>query len=279
MTQLLPPRVFSCPAATGEVYHHGAHVTDWTPQDQDPVLWLGEEAHFDSESAIRGGIPICWPWFGAGVRGVASPLHGFARLTEWRLVRSETTDDAVTATYLLIDARPDKFDFPYRLTYEVSFGSQFSAKLTVRNTGTRRFTFEEALHTYLRVGDVTMVTLTGLDESQFLDRSPGNELGPHRQVGDLVLDGETDRIYHCDQDIEVIDPAMGRRIKVERTGSDDVVVWNPWADKARTMPDMGDDEWQTMICVETANVAEHAITLNPGKEHVMAFTLKVSPLG
>jgi len=239
---------------------------------------MSGSTHLDADSAIRGGIPICWPWFGAGLRGVASPLHGIARLEEWRLVRTVTTPDAVTARYLLIDARPDKCDFPYRLTYDVSFGREFSAMLTVRNTGIRRFDFEEALHTYLAVADVRKIAITGLDGAEFLDRAAGHELGPHQQVGDIAITEETDRIYHSTGEIRVVDPSGQRQIIIRRTGSQDAVVWNPWIEKARSMPDFGDDEWTGMICVETANVGEHAVTLNPGKEYTMGFTLEVADL-
>ena len=239
---------------------------------------MSGNTHLDSTAAIRGGIPICWPWFGAGPNGVASPLHGFARLTEWRLVGTKELTESVSATYLLIDARSDKFNFPYRLTYEVKFGKEFSVRLTVRNTGSRRFSFEEALHTYLKVGDVRTISVTGLDDCEFLDRVSGHELGPHQQAGDLTIGDETDRIYHCTGQIGVSDPSMSRTITLSRTGSQDAVVLNPWIAKSRTMSDFGDDEWTGMICVETANVGEHAITLNPGKEHVMGFTLAVSQL-
>ena len=279
MTPLLPPLALDCPAAHGAIYHHGAHVVDWTPRGGAPVLWMSQYTHLDSESAIRGGIPICWPWFGAGLRGVESPLHGIARLEEWRLVRRETTGDTARATYLLIDARPDKCAFPYRLTYDVSVGREFSAMLTVRNTGSRRFDFEEALHTYLAVADVRQIRIAGLDQAMYLDRAAGHAVGPHRQEGDITITEETDRIYHSAGPIEIADPVGHRTITIERTGSADAVVWNPWIDKARAMPDFGDDEWMTMICVETANVGEHVVTLNPGKDHTMGFTLRLAELG
>jgi glucose-6-phosphate 1-epimerase len=234
---------------------------------------MSEKVRFDTETALRGGIPICWPWFGAGRDGVSSPLHGFARLAEWRLVDTVESADQVKASYLLVDARPDKFAHPYRLTYEVSFGRDFSAALTVRNTGSSRFSFEAALHTYLKVGDVRQVRLTGLDGADYLDRVAGHEVGPHTQQGDVTVTGETDRIYQSTNDITVVDPTLNRSITVSRMNSNDAVVWNPWIDKARTMSDFGDDEWPGMICVETANVAEHAVTLLPGKEHTMGFTL------
>ncbi|MDR0283478.1 MAG: D-hexose-6-phosphate mutarotase [Propionibacteriaceae bacterium] len=279
MTPLLPPRQFVCPTATGTIYHHGAHVTDWTPTGERPVLWLSEHAQFKSGSAIRGGVPICWPWFGGGQRGTASPLHGFARLTNWYLVRTDETAESVTATYLLVNARRDKFDFSYRLTYVVSFGRELTATLTVRNTDVRRFTFEAALHAYLAVGDIRQLTVTGLEDTEFLDRVAGHEIGPHHQTGDVTFEGETDRIYHATGEIGLADPVIGRRLSLTRTGSEDAVVWNPWVAKAHAMTDFGDDEWTSMVCVETANVAEHAVTLHPGREHVMGFTLRTAPLG
>ena len=277
MTALLPARTFACSTGEGAVYHHGAHVVDWTPSGGEPVLWMGQMSSLDSETPIRGGVPICWPWFGAGPDGVATPLHGFSRLTEWRLVQTEATDDAVVATYLLINACPEKFEFRHRLTYTVSFGREFSATLTVRNTGTRRFTFEEALHTYLKVGDVRQITITGLEGAKYLDRVSGHDVGPHTQVGSVVFSEETDRIYHSTSEIEVVDPILSRRIIMKRKGSKDAVVWNPWAERSDGFPDFGDNEWTGMVCVETANVGEHAVTLNPGKEHSMGFTLRVAP--
>jgi glucose-6-phosphate 1-epimerase len=267
-----------CSTAEGAVFHHGAHVTDWTPHGAEPVLWLSQNTDLDSDSVIRGGVSICWPWYGAGIDGVASPLHGFASRTEWRLLDVAASEQSVCATYLLIDAPSDQFEFPHRLYYKVCFGEKFSASFTVRNTGSRRFTFEEALHAYVHVKDVRNIVLSGLDGSKYLDRVPGNELGPHAQVGKLILDGETDRIYHSKAQIRIDDPEFGRRISVVRTGSRDAVIWNPWAEKSTTVMDMAPGEWSEMIGIATANVAEHAVTLAPGKEHTMGFTLKVEPL-
>jgi glucose-6-phosphate 1-epimerase len=162
--------------------------------------------------------------------------------------------------------------------YTVSFGREFSATLTVRNTGTRRFTCEAALHAYLRVGDVRRITMTGLEGASYLDRIPGHDLGPHPQTGDITFSEETDRIYHSTSEIQVVDPVLARRIIVKRKGSKDAVVWNPWAEKSEDVPDFGADEWTEMVCVDTANVGEHAVTLNPGKEHSMGFTLRVAPV-
>ena len=276
MTAILPARTFACSTGEGAIFHHGAHVIDWTPSGAEPVLWMGQETPWDPETPIRGGVPICWPWFGAGPNGVATPLHGFARLPEWRLVNTETTNEAVVVTYLLIDAFPEKFDHRYRLTYTVSIGREFSAALTVRNTGTRRFSYEEALHTYLKVGDVRTITVTGLEGASYLDRVSGNDLGPHTQEGSITMSEETDRIYHSTSEIQVVDPVLSRRIIIKRKGSKDALVWNPWAEKSEDVPDFSNDGWTGFICIETANVGEHAVTVNPGKEHSTGFTLRLA---
>jgi glucose-6-phosphate 1-epimerase len=264
--------------AQGVVFHHGAQVVDWTPFGHEPVLWLSDKTAFDSHSPIRGGIPICWPWFGAGINGVSFPLHGFGRLSEWRLVSSTENEDTVSARYILVNASPDKFNYSYCLTYDVTFGLDFSATLNVRNTGDTRFVFEESLHTYLRVGDVRQTVIKGLNGAPYLDRVAGHFTGPHTQSTDLMITEETDRIFHTTGDIVIQDPTMDREIFLSRKGSQDVIVWNPWIEKAKSLPDMSDDGWTSMICVETANVGEHAISLSPGRDHSISFSLRVGPL-
>ena len=278
MTSLLPPHTFTSPLAHGAVYHHGAHVVDWTPAGGQPVLWMSALTNLDAEQPIRGGIPICWPWFGAGREGNTYPLHGFARLSEWRLVKSSSDQEAAKATYLFISDKGENFPYPFRLTYELSFGAVFSAALTVRNMGTARFSFEESLHTYLSVSDATGIVIKGLDQAEYLDKAKGAKPGRQTQVGDLTITSETDRIYHSTSDVVVEDPGLNRALTVARQGSADVVVWNPWVDKAHDLTDFGDDEWKTMVCIEAGNVGEHAVVLAPGKEHTIGFTLAVSNL-
>ena len=273
MTPLPNPRLFRCRDARGAVYDHGAHVVDWTPAGQSPVLWMSAASCFDSQSPIRGGIPICWPWFGAA----RTPAHGFARLTNWDLVQVDADDTAITARYVL-DGETCGFEHHCRLSYDVSFGSRFSATLTVANTDTGPFAFEAALHTYLAVGDARRVVITGLDGASYLDRAPGGAAGSHTQSGDLRISAETDRIYRTTAGIDVIDPVLQRRIRVARTGSADAVVWNPWVDKSRAMADFGDDEWTSMLCVETCNAGDDAVTLSPGQSHAMTCVLTVDPI-
>lgn len=278
MSPLPPARQFSCPTASGAIYDHGAQVVSWVPAGQESVIWGSREARLDSRGPIRGGIPICWPWFGFGRGGLRQPQHGFARLAGWSLLDTVSAADAVSVTYQLAGPGQDNFDQPYQLTYAVSFGRQLSADLTVRNVGRQPFSFEEALHTYLRVGDVRQIDIVGLDQAMYSDRGAGADPSPRRQVGDLRVAGEVDRVYQTAAPLTVIDPVLERRLVMTRRQSANVVVWNPWIARAKVMPDFGDDEWTTMVCTETANVEDDAIELEPGEEHTIGFTLAVEAL-
>jgi len=256
-----------------EVYLHGAHVTGWTPPGGGPVLWLSAQSHFRPDAAIRGGVPICFPWFGAGPADDRTPSHGYARLRDWRLASVIEEDDGVTLALVL---PVQDGDLPLEATYLVTVGAALGLALEVRNAGDEAVTFEEALHTYLAVSDVRQVAVEGLDGARYLDRLGGPE--PVVQEEEAIrFEAETDRIYvETDVAVVVADPGAGRRITVAKSGSSNTVVWNPWADKARGMADFGDDEWPGMVCVETANVRTGAITLAPGETHLMTARIEVA---
>ena len=260
--------------ATGELYLQGAHVAAWTPAGADPVIWMSGASHFAPGEPIRGGIPICFPWFGPGREpGLAPPAHGFARLAGWRLVGAEDRDGEVTLTLRLTDADTAGVDaaaawpHPFTATYTVTFGQELTVALTVRNTGQEEISYEEALHTYLAVSDVRTTTVQGLDGATYLDKAPGAGPDLVTQEGEVTFTAETDRVYASTGTVVVDDAGAGRRIGVEKDGSANTVVWNPWVAKAAAMPDYGDDEWPGMVCVETANALEDAVVLAPGEEH------------
>ena len=273
----LPVLRVATAAATGEVYLHGAHVTAWTPAGAAPVLWVSGSSRFAAGEAIRGGVPICFPWFGTGREpGLAPPAHGFARLAPWRLVAAEEHDGgAVTLTFELTAAdvadvpAAAAWPHPFTATYAVTFGRELTLALTVENTGEGEISFEEALHTYLAVADVRTTTVQGLDGAAYLDKAADG--GPERvtQRGDVTFTAETDRVYDSACTAVVVDESARRRIGLDKEGSAHTVVWNPWVDKAASMPDYGDDEWPTMVCVETANALDAAIALAPGERHTM----------
>lgn len=257
----------------GEVYLQGAHVTAWQPADRAPVLWVSRESQFKPDAPIRGGVPICFPWFAAHATDTSAPAHGFARLRAWRLTDASLDGDRVELRFAWRDdeaTQRSPWPHPFSAEYRVSFGEQLSLALDVRNTGDAPFSFEAALHTYFAVSDIRRVTVTGLAGTEYLDKVEG--LASKRQGdGPMAFTGETDRIFlDTEATCTIHDPGLGRQIHVAKRGSLSTIVWNPWIAKARAMPDFGDDEWPQMLCIETANVRDRAVRLEPGSHHTMS---------
>lgn len=258
----------------------GAHLTEWRV-DKHPVIWVSRESVFAKGRPIRGGVPVCWPWFGPGRSGELSPSHGFARIAPWRLVAEASDGASVRLTWELtpeeVRGLPGVEHFPHAFTarLEVTVADTATIALTVRNEDDHAFDYEAALHTYLHVGDIGRVSVTGLDGVDYFDKVLQ---ATHTQAGDLVLTGETDRVYTADGPVHVVDAALGRTLTIEKSGSANTVVWNPWADKAQDMDDFADDEWPQMLCVEAASVGAHAIRLGPGAEHTLSTAVRCSPL-
>lgn len=258
---------FSSPTAEGKIYPLGAHVASWIPAGEDPVLWMSDASVFETGSAIRGGVPICFPWFGAGRSGKEAPAHGTARIVPWTKVAEEVTDSVRTVWEL-------KEEGKYTCSYEVVFGTELTLALTVTNDSDADFDFEEALHTYLAVSEIKDITVEGLDGVKYLDRAGGKSV-ECVQEGDIKFVEETDRIYFSTGDVTVVDPGNSRKLVISRTNSANAVVWNPWITKAAAMADYGDNEWPDMVCVEAANALDNAIVLAPGESHTMGYKITV----
>ena len=264
---------------TAELYLHGAHLCRWQPRSQPhPVLWMSAASRFESGAPIRGGVPICFPWFGPKAGDPSAPVHGVARISAWRLDGATLEPDGSVVVRLGqacgASASPH-VPHDVLLAYELRLGRDLSMALTVTNPGDAPITFEEALHTYLAVSDVRQVSVAGLEGATYVDKVDGARR--KTQADPLVtIGGETDRLYlDTGAAITVTDPGLGRRIRVDKTGSRSTVVWNPWVAKSRAMPDFGDDEWPGMICVETANAADNAVTVPPHASHTMTAAISV----
>lgn len=265
------------PQAEAEIYLHGAHVTQFQPRGQKPVLFMSEKSSFEPGKPIRGGMPICFPWFGARQDGRPGPAHGFARLHEWELVSARQKEDGAVALgfrFVSSAATRELWDEDFELTYAIVVGESLIVGLFVRNVSKKPMRIEEALHTYLAVSDVRKVSIEGLAGVTYSDRvgTPRNETeGPKP----IRITAETDRIYLNTQSTCVVDdPGWKRRLIVEKAGSNTTVVWNPWIAKAKAMPDFGDDEWPSMLCIETCNVREFGVTLAPGESHTTSAVVR-----
>lgn len=274
----LPKVQVTTAAAAGEVYLHGGQVTSWSPAGHRDVLFVSRASRWEPGRAIRGGIPICFPWFGNKAGDPQAPAHGFVRSQAWMLESIAHTDAGVVVSIATESDAETKarWPFDFRLVLRATFGASLQVALVATNTGTAPFTFEEALHTYYAIGDATTVRIGGLDGVHYLDKvDAGLEC---LQAGDISITAETDRVYlNTAGAVGIDDPTLRRRIHVSKQSSQSTVVWNPWIDKARALADLQDDDWTRLVCVETCNVAASAIELAPGARHTMTLTVTVSP--
>jgi glucose-6-phosphate 1-epimerase len=270
--------VISLGGMTGELYLQGAQVTAWQPAGERPVLFTSPNAAFEPGKAIRGGIPIIFPWFGPSRHALAAPQHGFARTATWRLDRVERLGtEALTLTLSLGDGDVGSRFWPerFRVVYEVTFARTLSLSLAVQNRATHPIAFEEALHSYFAVSDITAAAISGLAGTAYIDKTQRDRR--ERQAAAVVIVvAETDRVYLDTPARCVIeDRGWRRRVVIEKNGAASTVVWNPWADKAATMADLGDPAWRGMVCVETGNVADDEVRLAAGGEHQMSTAISV----
>jgi glucose-6-phosphate 1-epimerase len=270
--------------ASAEVYLHGAHVTQWRPAGAEEVIFVSEQSHWQDGRAIRGGIPICFPWFRNKVDDPKAPAHGFVRLKEWRLDSVALEQDGTVAVICSTesdDATRLWWPGEFRIEHRVAIGRTLRLDLTVTNTGNAAFQFAEALHTYFKVGDARTVRVRGLDGVTYLDNTDGNR--EKVQTGDLTFAGATDNAYvNTKGAVELVDstvgPTLGRVIRSEKRNSATTVVWNPGEQGAAAIADLGDDEWQHMACVEASNILGASVTLVPGQQHTMTAILSVASI-
>ena len=267
--------------AEAHIYLHGAHVTHYQPRGGRDLLFLSANSVFAPGKPIRGGVPIVFPWFGPKLDDPTAPMHGFARLTEWDLVEIRRgTDGSIAVVMELSPTSLASKIWPheFKLRYAVTVGATLDLSLQVQNPSAVGFSFEEALHTYLAVGDVRTAHIDGLTGRDFLDKTDMAKRKT-QTPGDISIIAETDRVYLNTPDaVGVADPHWGRRLMVEKEGSNTTVLWNPWIAKAKAMADFGDEEWPAMLCVETANAAENAVVLPAGQNHRMRARLSAGPI-
>lgn len=270
------------PLATAKIALQGAHVIHWQPKtEKQPVLWLSDHARYVKGRSIRGGVPICWPWFGAHPTDSTLCPHGFARVIPWQMLDADSTDTGATRIVLqMLETAEAKrqLSYDYVLTMMITIGNRLKIDLATTNKADHPFVFGEAFHTYLNVSDVGNIRITGLQDCIFADKL--REYRRYVEHHVLKFDGEFDRVYlNHNSDCIVYDPIFNRMIRVGKSGSDTTVVWTPGAEKAHAMGDMGSgDEWRQMVCVETANALENSVVISPGRTHTMSVEYSVEVL-
>lgn len=265
----LPHAVLTAGGAEAEVALNGGQVLSFRHAGEPPILWVSREAVYAAGKPVRGGVPVCWPWFGPHPADASKPAHGFARNQLWEVLERGEANGGLFIRLGLSDSPATRalWPHPFRLELAVSVGASLDLALTAHNPGPAPYRFGGALHSYFTVGDVAQIRIGGLEGAAYLDQLSG---ATHTQAGPVTIGAEVDRVYRETTAACVIDdPALGRRIRVAKAGSRSTVVWNPWAEKARRLADLGDDEYPQFVCVETALAFEDSVELAPGASHTL----------
>ena len=262
---------------------HAGQVLSYRPASaaQD-LLFVSERAYFEPGKAIKGGVPICWPWFGADPEGRGRPAHGFVRSLPWTLLETRTLEGAATRVTLGIaddEATRAQWDHRFSLALQVTVGDTLGVELITRNPEDGAFTITQALHTYFHVGDATRARVLGLEGCRYIDKSANGEDAVIVQEGPVTVSGEVNRIYQSVPEVLIVeDPALGRRLRIQARNSATCIVWNPWIETAHAMADLDDEDYRTMLCVETANAADEVVEVPAGGEVRLAADYRIEPL-
>jgi glucose-6-phosphate 1-epimerase len=265
--------------ASAVISVYAGQVLSFQPKSEtEDVLFVSEKAYYQLGKAIKGGIPICWPWFGPDPEGLGRAAHGFVRNRMWTVVRSLTTANGETQVTLGLSNTSETeaiWSELFELNLVVTVGEQLTVELITRNLGDQPFTMTQALHTYFKVGDINHVQVLGLDGVSFLDKTDN---GVEKvQVGPVTIAQEVDRVYTnvAAPELVIADQTFDRRICITANGSKTAIVWNPWATISASMADLEDADYQRLICVETANAANDVVTIAPNTEARLVAVYRV----
>lgn len=266
------------------VAEQGAQVLSYR-QGDTPVIWLSEQAAFQQGQSVRGGVPVCWPWFGdlkrnpedvqAAYRGeTEAPFHGLVRSLDWQLEQQRCEGDTGILEFSCPQALGALPGWPPRveLKLQIRLDERLHISLTSRNLDDQPVAISQALHSYFAIGDIHQVSVQGLDGKRYIETLENWQ--QRQQQGNPRIEGETDRIYlDLPSRLALRDPASNRRITLETGGSHSAILWNPWIAKAQRLSQFADDAWQRMLCLETANVMDDRIRLEAGASHTLAVSI------
>ena len=273
------------------VAEQGAQILSYRRHGQPPLIWLSEQARYLQGQGVRGGVPVCWPWFGdlqrnppavqAMVQGEA-PFHGLARTLDWQVLEVQEAAGQLTLSFTLdlpdgLPGWPHAASLRLDIQLDIQLDDALQLRLTTRNLGIAPLAISQALHSYFAVSDIRQVRLRGLDGCRYIETL--EDWAVCQQQGDLHFSGETDRIYQdLPSRLELLDAGWQRKLILQSSGSASAIVWNPWIDKSTRLSHFAADAWQSMLCIETANVWDDCIELAPGARHELCLSLRSEAL-
>lgn len=248
---------------------YAGQVLAFKPKQTTELLFVSEKAYYQPGKAIKGGVPICWPWFGADPQGLGRAAHGFVRNRAWQVAATGETAEGATQVTLCLTDSPDTqaiWPYPFKLTLEITVGSSLRLALSTENTGPTDFVITQALHTYFAVGDITQVQITGLENTPYIDKAAAGQGAIKQQIGAVTVSEEVDRIYtQAPATLRIVDAALQRTIQIDSIGNQSAVVWNPWEKITAGMADLKADDYLRFVCVETTNAADDSVTIPAGQ--------------
>ncbi|WP_286238638.1 D-hexose-6-phosphate mutarotase [Neptuniibacter halophilus] len=274
-------------AAAATLFLQGAQLAEYCRLGEKPLLWLSDHCDYQAATALRGGVPVCWPWFGDPLRNPLRlqqqlgesdlPMHGLVREREWQLVAISQPDSETTWLTLELDfAAEPAWPYPARLQLEVCIGPRLEYRFSVTNTGKQAFCYTTALHTYFNLSRLESVEVRGLEGQPYLDTL--DDWQQHCSVTPLRINAEVDRVYtSLPGRVEICDQGYNRRIGLQAEGAPDMVVWNPWIDKSRRLSHFGEQDYQRMLCLETACLLDNMICLEPEQSHCLRLQIDSLP--
>ena len=258
-------------AAEAKIALQGAHIFHYKRADEEQILWLSEVSDFEYGKAIRGGVPICWPWFGFN-ENRDLPQHGFARVSMWELVSSDESDEKSSSLIFRLTHGSQTLKmwrYKFELELYVTISDKLSMELKTTNLDCESFVLTQALHTYFKVSHISHALIKGLDKKPYLDALTWkNEI----QDGDITFNKEVDRVYQEVTD-EIILRDENREIHIKNSGSSSVVVWNPWIEKTSRMSAMNKNAYEHMLCIESANAFDDRKVLKPQSSYTIKATI------
>lgn len=261
--------------AEAKIALQGAHLFHYKAKHKPALLWLSKRAYFEDGKAIRGGIPICFPWFGKNKDNPTLPQHGFARTELWTVVLEEEIDAQHTHIQLQLQPNPhtlEQWPYLFDLYLDITISDTLSIALTTTNTDTKPFEISTALHTYFSISDINTISVKGLDAKAYYNALNGDT---YMQHGDIVIEEEVDRVYFdASETITLLDGDF--KVNIHQEGSNSLVVWNPWIEKSKQMTDMSDDGYKSMVCLETSNAREDTRTLDVNESHVLKTIISMT---
>jgi glucose-6-phosphate 1-epimerase len=246
---------------------YGAHVTSFRPRNSMDLLWMSPESNFEEGKAIRGGIPVCFPWFGPHKTDSEKPQHGFARLMYWEVANTSTNASGESVVRLQLSSSAEtKAYWPHDFLAEMTFvvGKKLTATLKVTNTSGAPFDYTCALHSYYSLSAIESISIEGLKGLTYYNQLTGERDVQEEETLEIT-DALTRHYLNTEAPVIIADSAFRRRIKVDKSGSKVTTVWNPGAETCANIGDLPDDGYETFICVEATNAFDYPVHLAPGE--------------